>query len=218
MSTPPAASAFANRAAGTLFDFTPPATGRTLLESVRHHEVAAVAARLGKESEVLGYELRIEAVGATRFLEINALALRDREGGKDGAILVFHDLTRLRELEGVRQEFVANVSHELRTPLSLIKSAVETLLDGGKDHAPTLRRFLEIIERHSNRLTLLIDDLLLLSTLDSGRFQLQLQAGFDAGGRAGGREIFRPAPASAGPRSNWPRRRSWWPGRDPDIA
>jgi two-component system phosphate regulon sensor histidine kinase PhoR len=68
-----------------------------------------------------------------RFLQVNALALRDGGGASDGAILVFHDLTRLRQLEGVRQEFVANVSHELRTPLSLIKSATETLLDGAKD-------------------------------------------------------------------------------------
>jgi two-component system phosphate regulon sensor histidine kinase PhoR len=167
---------FANRAAGAFFGFAAPAAGRTLLESVRHHEVAAVAARLDEDSEVLGHELRLEGAGPVRFLEINALALRDREGGRDGAILVFHDLTRLRELESVRQEFVANVSHELRTPLSLIKSAVETLLDGGKNHAPTLARFLEIIERHTNRLSLLIDDLLLLSTLDSGRLRLQLQA------------------------------------------
>ena len=166
---------FANRAAGILFDFSPPATGRRLIEAVRHHEVAAVAARLDRESEVLGHELRLEAVGSARFLEINALALRDRDGSPDGAMLVFHDLTRLRELEGLRQEFVANVSHELRTPLSLIKSAAETLLDGGKEHAQTLARFLEIIDRNANRLTLLIDDLLLLSTLDSGRLRLQLQ-------------------------------------------
>ena len=68
----------ANRAAGTLFEFRPPAAGRTLLEAVRHHEVAALAARLEAESEVLGHELRIEGVGAPRFLQINALALRDR--------------------------------------------------------------------------------------------------------------------------------------------
>ena len=165
----------ANRAAGSLFGFAPPATGRTLLETVRHHEVAAVAARLDRESEVLGHDLRIDGIGAPRFLQINALALRDRTGSHDGAILVFHDLTRLRELEAVRQEFVANVSHELRTPLSLIKSAAETLLDGGKEDPPTLGRFLEIIDRHANRLTLLIDDLLLLSTLDSGRMRLQPQ-------------------------------------------
>src|SRR5204862_2776159 len=90
-------------------------------------------------------------------------------------ILVFHDLTRLRQLEAVRQDFVANVSHELRTPLSLIKSAAETLIDGGK-HDPVITvRFLEIIDKHANRLTLLIDDLLLLARLDSGRIELHLQ-------------------------------------------
>ena len=165
----------ANRAAGAMFGFPAPASGRNLLEAVRHHEVAAVAARLERESEVLGHDLRLEAVGAARHLQINALALRDRAGKPDGAILVFHDLTRLRELEAVRQEFVATVSHELRTPLSLIKSAVETLVDGGKDSPDTLGRFLEIIDRHANRLALLIDDILLLSTLDSGRMRLQLQ-------------------------------------------
>ena len=167
----------ANQAAGALFGFMPPATGRTLLETVRHHEVSEVAARLVRESEVLGHEIRLEAIGTARmrFLQINALALRDHSGGPDGAILVFHELTRLRELEAVRQEFVANVSHELRTPLSLIKSAAETLLDGGKDSPPTLERFLEIIDRNANRLMLLIDDLLLLSTLDSGAMRLHLQ-------------------------------------------
>ncbi len=84
-------------------------------------------------------------------------------------------MTRLRQLEAIRQEFVANVSHELRTPLSLIKGAVENLLDGGKDDPAALGRFLEIIDRHADRLTLLINDLLLLSTLESGRLRLVLQ-------------------------------------------
>ena len=91
-----------------------------------------------------------------------------------GALLVFHDLTRLRQLEAIRQEFVANVSHELRTPLSLIRGAAETLIDGGKDDPATLVRFLEIIDRHSSRLALLIEDLLLLSALDSGRIELHV--------------------------------------------
>lgn len=165
----------ANRAAGALFGFEPPATGRTLIEAVRNHEVAAIASRLEKEPRILGHELRIEGVGEPRQLQVNALALRDRAGGPDGSVLVFHDLTRLRELEAVRQEFVANVSHELRTPLSLIKSAVEALLDGGKSSPQTLDRFLEIIDRHANRLALLIDDILLLAKLDSGRLRLNLQ-------------------------------------------
>jgi two-component system, OmpR family, phosphate regulon sensor histidine kinase PhoR len=165
----------ANRAAGELFAFSPPATDRTVLEATRHHEVAALAGRLDREPEILGHELRLEGAGPLRFLQVNALALRDAAGGRDGAILVFHDLTRLRQLEAVRQEFVANVSHELRTPLSLIKSAAETLLDGGKDDAAALTRFLQIIDKHANRLTLLIDDLLMLSTLDSGHMRLNLQ-------------------------------------------
>ena len=165
----------ANRAAGELFGFPSPAIGRTILEATRHHEVAALATRLDREPEILGHELRLEAVENSKFLQVNALALRDEAGGRDGAILVFHDLTQLRQLESVRQEFVANVSHELRTPLSLIKSATETLLDGGKEDAAALTRFLQIIEKHANRLTLLIDDLLMLSTLDSGNMRLNLQ-------------------------------------------
>jgi two-component system phosphate regulon sensor histidine kinase PhoR len=166
----------ANEAAGAVFGFRPPATERTVLEATRHHEVAALVARLDREPEVLNHELRIEGVTVTRILQVNALGLRTPEGVRDGAILVFHDLTRLRELEATRQEFVANVSHELRTPLSLIKSAAETLLDGGKCDPAITTRFLEIIDKHANRLTLLIDDLLLLSRLDSGRVDLKLQA------------------------------------------
>ncbi len=166
----------ANRAAGALFDFKPPALDRTVMEATRHHEVAALVARLDREPEVLSHELRLDGVVATRYLQVNALALRAADGVSDGAVIVFHDLTRLRQLEAVRQEFVANVSHELRTPLSLIKSATETLIDGGKDDPVVTARFLELIEKHANRLTLLIDDLLLLARLDSGRMELRLES------------------------------------------
>jgi len=165
----------ANRAAAEMFRFEAGAAGRSVLEATRHHEVAAIVARLQAEPEVLNHELRIEGVTETRWLQVNALALRTPEGEGEGAILVFHDLTRLRRLEGVRQEFVANVSHELRTPLSLIKSATETLIDGGRQDPQVTARFLEIIEKHANRLTLLLDDLLLLARLDSGRIDLDLR-------------------------------------------
>jgi two-component system phosphate regulon sensor histidine kinase PhoR len=165
----------ANRAAGALFNFQPPAVDRTVLEATRHHEIAALVARLDREPEVLEHELRIDGLAGTRYLQVNALALRSAENVRDGAILVFHDLTRLRQLETVRQEFVANVSHELRTPLSLIKSAAETLIDGGKSDPAVTTRFLEIIDKHAKRLTFLIDDLLLLARLDSDRVELNLQ-------------------------------------------
>ena len=167
--------ALANRAAEALFGFSRMMVGGTLLEAIRHHEVAAIAARVATESSVLEREVRIE--GPTpRVLQISAVALRDPTGAAAGAVLVFHDVTRVRELEGVRQDFVANVSHELRTPLSLIKSTAETLLDGAKDDPAVATRFLEIIDKHANRLTLLIDDLLLLARLDSGRVEMKFQA------------------------------------------
>ncbi len=165
----------ANKAASALFGLEGNAVAKTTLEATRNHEVSALVSRVEREAEVLGYELRIDSMGAPRFLQVNALAMRGNNGASDGAILVFHDLTRLRQLEGVRQEFVGNVSHELRTPLSLIKSASETLLDGAKDDPVALQRFLQIIDKHANRLALLIDDLLLLSTLDSGGLRLNKQ-------------------------------------------
>lgn len=161
-----------NRAAETLFGFSRQMVGGTLLEAVRHHEVAAVAARVASERAILDHELRLEGP-PTRILQVNAVALHDSAGVAAGSMLVFHDLTRLRELEGARQEFVANVSHELRTPLSLIKGAAETLIDGGKSDPAALERLLSIIDRQADRLTLLIDDLLLLAKLDSGRIDLR---------------------------------------------
>lgn len=166
--------AIANRAAAEFFGFGADVAGRALIEAARHHEVVAIAERLKTQPSVLGHELRLEET-TPRFLEINAVALHDAAGKVGGAVLVFHDVSRVRQLEGVRQEFVANVSHELRTPLSLIKGATETLLDGARTDPVALERLLTIIDRHADRLTLLIDDLLLLAKLDAGRVTLNVQ-------------------------------------------
>lgn len=85
------------------------------------------------------------------------------------AVLVFHDITELRRLEKIRKDFVANVSHELRTPLTSIKGYVEALLDGGKDDPDTAVNFLSIILKQSDRLNLILEDLLELSKIESGR-------------------------------------------------
>jgi two-component system phosphate regulon sensor histidine kinase PhoR len=89
-----------------------------------------------------------------------------------GVLLVLHDITELRRLERVRSEFVANVSHELRTPLTCIKGYLETLLDGALDDQAHARRFLEVAGTHAERLDRLIDDLLELSNIESGRVAL----------------------------------------------
>ena len=92
--------------------------------------------------------------------------------GAAGVLLVLNDVTELRRLERVRSEFVANVSHELRTPLTCIKGYLETLLDGALDDRTHARRFLEVAGTHAERLDRLIDDLLELSNIESGRVTL----------------------------------------------
>lgn len=159
----------ANRSAARLFNFPGPVAGRGILEVARHHAIAAVLERLKAEREVRDHEFQIEGA-VPRLLRLNAVALPESAG----ALLVFHDVTELRRLEAVRQDFVANVSHELRTPLSLIRSAAETLLDGAKDDPAARDKFIGIIDRHASRLGLLIEDLLLLSALDTGRIELQV--------------------------------------------
>ena len=101
-----------------------------------------------------------------RFLKLNGTSLSNIKGEKTGAVIVLTDVTRLKQLEKVRRDFVANVSHELKTPITSIKGFVETLKDGAIAEPEQARRFLEIIARHSDRLNAIIDDLLSLSRLE----------------------------------------------------
>jgi two-component system phosphate regulon sensor histidine kinase PhoR len=163
-----------NRAFRELFNIPDDIRGRTVLEVLRQHELADLTERLSHEERVLGRELRLGGP-AGRCVEVNAAAIRNGGGARRGAILVFHDLTRLKQLEMASTEFVANVSHELRTPLSMIKGYVETLLNGAMEDPETASKFLQTIERHANRLALLIEDLLTSSELESGRAVLHLK-------------------------------------------
>jgi two-component system, OmpR family, phosphate regulon sensor histidine kinase PhoR len=164
----------ANRAFKNLFGLKTELRGKTILEALRLAELAALVERVEKDGQVFDYELKLPDL-SERWLQINVAAIFNSAGEREGTILVFHDLTRLKQLERTREEFVANVSHELRTPLSLIKGYVETLLDGARDNPEVAERFLKIIERNAQRLDLLIQDLLTISALESGRIKLNLQ-------------------------------------------
>jgi two-component system, OmpR family, phosphate regulon sensor histidine kinase PhoR len=165
----------ANRAFNQLFGVATDVRGKTVLEVLRQHELAELIAKVAAQKQVLGYELKLGGL-SERWLQINAAAVFNTEGKKQGTIVVFHDLTRLKQLERTREEFVANVSHELRTPLSLIKGYVETLLDGAKDNPEVETKFLQTIQRNSERLQFLIEDLLTISELESGRLKMNLQS------------------------------------------
>ncbi|MGB0579337.1 MAG: sensor histidine kinase [Limisphaerales bacterium] len=148
--------------------------GRSLMEAVRFHEIQEVYNRTLIDSVVQGHEMELPAIDQ-RVLQVNSAVVLDGKGGRRGMILVFHDITRVKELENTRREFVANVSHELRTPLSLIKGYVETLIDGAKEEAELRDKFLHTIDKHADRLTFLIEDLLTLSHLESGTLMMNMQ-------------------------------------------
>jgi two-component system phosphate regulon sensor histidine kinase PhoR len=93
-----------------------------------------------------------------------------------GAVVVLHDVTELRRLERVRQDFVANVSHEFKTPLTAIQGFAETLLGGALEDPKNNRRFLEIIREHAQRLARLTDDLLRLARIEAGKLELEFQS------------------------------------------
>ena len=162
-----------NQSLQRLFSLTIDVRGQTIIEVFRLPELAALVQRLQKERTLENCTLELPGM-EERWVEINAAAVLDREGVQHGAILVFHDLTRVKQLERTRQEFVANVSHELRTPLSLIKGFVETLLEGAKHDPEKATRFLQTIEKHTDRLTFLIEDLLTISRLESGQIVMNL--------------------------------------------
>lgn len=106
-----------------------------------------------------------EIVGAPIFNERNNLK---------GMVLVVYDITELKLLEVMRKDFVANVSHELRTPITSIQGFSETLLDGAAEEKETRDDFLKIIFDESKRIQLLVDDLLILSKLESDSFMLHV--------------------------------------------
>ncbi len=110
-----------------------------------------------------------------RTIEATSAILRDAAGRRMGVVLVLHDVSELRRLESIRQDFVANVSHEIRTPISAIKAAAETLFDELEYEAerPTdpqiLRNFLGIISRQAERLHAIVEDLLALARIEQGK-------------------------------------------------
>jgi two-component system, OmpR family, phosphate regulon sensor histidine kinase PhoR len=101
--------------------------------------------------------------------------LRDAGGRQIGAVVVFNDVTRLRRLENIRREFVANVSHELKTPITAIKGFVETLRDGAVKNPKDAYRFLTIIDKHVARLEAIVEDLLRLSRIEQGAEQGEIE-------------------------------------------
>ena len=147
--------------------------GRSIQEIVRNSDLQRfVADALASEGPTRG-EIVLEHEGE-QFLHAHGAVLRDSQGKDIGAVVVLHDVTRLKRLENVRKDFVANVSHELRTPITLIKGFMETLLDGKTHSIEDTERFLGIVAKQAERLNAIIEDLLSLSRIEQEHDKAQL--------------------------------------------
>ncbi len=126
------------------------------------HRIAKIVLETGDQIE---NEIRLED-DQQRLLFIHGTPLLNKQKLSNGAVIVFRDISRIRKLETIHQEFVANVSHELKTPITSIKGFVETLLNGALANRADAERFLAIVSRQADRLSTIIEDLLSLSRLE----------------------------------------------------
>lgn len=156
----------ANPSLTRIFELKTTPVGRSVLEAVREVNVEEIVTRTLRDQTPQQMELSIAHTKPPRQLAITATPMQDAAGEK-AVLLICHDITRLKQLEDVRREFVANVSHELRTPLAIFQGYLETLLDFPDRPQEDLIEVFEILRKHSNRLNLLVEDLLVLARLES---------------------------------------------------
>jgi two-component system phosphate regulon sensor histidine kinase PhoR len=159
-----------NRAAEALLGIDDPdVQGTALHEAVRvpglqSFVAATLVSQEPVEDDIVLHSNEPEAT--TRYLQASGSPLRATDGGALGAVIVLNDVTRLRRLETVRRDFIANVSHELRTPVTSIKGFAETLLDGALDDRDDAEHFLRIIVDQAERLNAIVADLLSISRIE----------------------------------------------------
>ena len=144
----------------------------SLAQTLRHHQLVELWQRCTQTGESQSSTIEI----SPRNLYLQCIAIPLGQAMPGSTLLLFQDLTRLRRLETVRQDFISNVSHELRTPLASLKALTETLQDGALEDPPAAQRFLQKIETEVDSLSLMVTELLELSRIESGRVPLKMQA------------------------------------------
>jgi len=153
---------------------------KTTLEIIRSVELEEAIQEALRKGTHKTFEMILPSSGERTF-EVNVVGIPSspKEGQQPaeairGAIAAFHDISRLKNLERIRQDFVANVSHELRTPLTTIKGYAETLLEGAWKEEVAFR-FVQVIKKQADRLTKIVEDLLTLSGIESKGFHLKIE-------------------------------------------
>jgi len=157
-----------NAAAGRILGVAPPdSIGRPIWEVTRVRKVSESLEQTLRGAKEVSGELRLVGEPRDKIVELHAAPLQNGQGGLVGAVLVLHEVTELRRLETVRQDFVANVSHELKTPITAIRGLIDTVIEDQEMPNETRTRFLGKVQDQSMRLSLLVTDLLTLARLES---------------------------------------------------
>jgi two-component system phosphate regulon sensor histidine kinase PhoR len=159
-----------------MFELRDPGVGIPLVEAVRHATLDQLIAETLLTGEAMRGELSLadSRTHSERHIDVSSVPIKNGDDEVTGAVVLFHDITELRQLDQIRRDFVANVSHELRTPLSILRGYIEVLIDEPETSREELIRILSIMERHSKRLQRLVDDLLSLAQLESSQATLEL--------------------------------------------
>jgi two-component system phosphate regulon sensor histidine kinase PhoR len=161
-----------NPAFEKLYGRSPIAAGTPLLDVIRDSDVIEpIRAALDQAKARIA---EVSAPDRKKQLQLNAVPITDQNGKASGVVALFHDISRLKQADEIRRDFVANVSHELRTPLSIFHGNLETLLEASDLDENETRHIYEVMKRHSDRLNLLVNDLLSLARLESKEANLQL--------------------------------------------
>jgi two-component system phosphate regulon sensor histidine kinase PhoR len=148
--------------------------GKTLLEAFLNADLQNALDRFRNNREPVIQEVSLGGKQPC-IADVSITAVEDLPDGEAKTMLVFHDVTRLKKLEQMRTDFVANVTHEIRTPLTAIIGFLQTLLDGAMDDRETARKFLQTIANNAERLRRLVDDLLTLSSIELNETHLKLE-------------------------------------------
>ncbi len=144
------------------------AEGRTIQEVVRNPYLQKFVAKTLGSAITVEEDFTLRNGRGELYVQAHGAQLLNQDGSLRGGVIVLNNVTRLRKLENLRRDFVANVSHELRTPITSIKGFVETLLDGALRNSDDAAHFLDIIARQADRMDNIIEDLLLLSGIERG--------------------------------------------------
>jgi two-component system, OmpR family, phosphate regulon sensor histidine kinase PhoR len=144
-------------------------------EVIEHEEICNIIADVFRTEQKIRKHLLLPLGIERRYFDVYGIPIIGINNVWKGVLLVFHDITEIKKLEVMRKDFVANVSHELKTPVTSIKGFSETLLDGAMNNQDTLEAFLSIINKESERMQSLIQDLLDFSKIEQQEFKLNIQ-------------------------------------------